>query len=180
MKLGVDDTLEDWFQKTSKKLPKNIDYKVRYQTIKAAIEVQKKIHQGNVESENNKPDGKQRTLTGHDPEHFPKVIQVASEMVRSDNCNLTAYEVFMLLYAIQIHDIGNIKDRDGHQETAIEIFHDILPSNITLDSVETSIFHSIAEAHTSGSDEDKDTITRLGEYEISHNDAEVDINCWQQ
>ncbi|WP_417364272.1 hypothetical protein [Galbibacter sp.] len=168
-------SLEEWFlESKNQKFPKDIDYILRYQNIKeVAIVAQEKIHQGNVEVENTRGGDSSRTLTGHDPKHFKKVIKNASELVRMGKSKLTSYEIFFLLSAIQIHDIGNIMGREDHQKTAIDVFYDLMPANVVLDSVETSIIHSIAEVHTQSEGEDKDTISKLGNYEIGHNDQIV-------
>ncbi|PCJ01118.1 MAG: hypothetical protein COB15_01405 [Flavobacteriales bacterium] len=166
--------LEEWFLTCKEhKFPKSKDYKIDYNLIKSvAVSAQEKIHAGNIEVENLKEKG-QRTLTGHDPSHFKKVIHNASELLKASKCELTSYEVFMLLSAIQIHDIGNIIGRENHQLTAIDVFYDLMPANVILDSVETNIFHTIAEVHTQGDDDDKDTISKLNDYEIKHNDAKI-------
>lgn len=169
-----DSNIEEWFLGYEEhKFPKGKDYKVDYNIIKSvALAAQQKIHAGNIEVENQKGEN-QRTLTGHDPSHFEKVINNASELLKESKCILTSYEVFMLLSAIQIHDIGNIIGRENHNETAIDVFYDLMPANVVLDSVETNIYHAIAEVHTQGNDEDKDTISKLNDYEIKHNDAKI-------
>lgn len=172
MELG-DKNLEEWFLEKDHKFPKGILYKVRYNTIKlAAVEVQKRIHQGNIESENNK-EKNQKTLTGHDPKHFEKVLKLVSELLKNGTIKLSCYEAFHLLCAIQVHDIGNVLDRESHQKTAITIFYEVLPQNAILDSVENNIFFLIAESHTQDSGDDKDTISKLGEHTIHHNDEVI-------
>jgi hypothetical protein len=164
--------LEEWFMKGNFKFPRNHDYKQRYSLIKeAAINIQKQIHQGNIESEAKKSSEKRISLTGHGPKHFEKVLKLVSDIVEAGS-EITPYEAF-LLSAIQIHDIGNIIDREGHQRLAMDVFYQVLPPNSVLDSVETNIIFSIAEVHTQNKDEDKDTISKLGDYKISYNDSEI-------
>jgi hypothetical protein len=175
MNLGGKD-LEEWFLNYKKhRFPKgNVNnYVDRYNVIKAiAKKAQNSIHQGNVEVENQKESGA-RTLTGHGPQHFEKVIKNASDLIKMGSVDLSSYEVFHLLCAIQIHDIGNIIGRENHNLNAIEVFTEFMPSNEFLDSIENSIFHTIAEVHTTEEGGDKDTITKLTQEEVNHNDVKI-------
>src|SRR4051812_22116567 len=51
-------------------------------------------------------------LNDHGPDHIKTVIQRASQLLNNGQvCPLTAREVFLLLNAIQVHDIGNFYGR---------------------------------------------------------------------
>src|ERR1051326_2686382 len=60
-------------------------------------------------------------LNDHGPAHVATVIKRASELIATDTCILTAYEVYILLAAIQLHDIGNILGRSGHESRPQEL-----------------------------------------------------------
>ena len=60
-------------------------------------------------------------LTDHGPQHIETVISRASDLIRARSCDLSSYEVFLLLAAIHLHDVGNIHGRTGHQYTAIDV-----------------------------------------------------------
>lgn len=92
-------------------------------------------------------------LTDHGPNHIKTVIQRASELVSADTCNLTPYEVYILLCAIHFHDVGNIFGRKGHEVNSKEILKELGPL-ATTDAVEQYIIFNIAQAH-GGSQKDK-------------------------
>src|ERR1039457_2256022 len=54
-------------------------------------------------------------LNDHGPGHITTVIQRATELVAAKACALSPYEVYLLLAAIQVHDVGNILGRKGHE-----------------------------------------------------------------
>ena len=102
-------------------------------------------------------------------------MDIVSEIVQAEEPQLTAYEVFFLICAVQVHDIGNVLDRANHQKTARDLFFELLPSNPILDTIETNLVFKIAEAHTSSPGEEKDTITGLGEQTTEHNGKSIRI-----
>lgn len=65
------------------------------------------------------------SLTWHDASHIDKVIKQASKLLSYAHTNITAFEAFVLLVAIQIHDIKNIQGREEHEIKATEIFNDL-------------------------------------------------------
>src|SRR5258706_8376888 len=60
-------------------------------------------------------------LTDHGPNHIKTVIQRASDLVTVDTCDLTPYEVYILLCAIHFHDVGNMFGRKEHELNSKEI-----------------------------------------------------------
>ena len=99
-------------------------------------------------------------LTDHGPEHVRTVINRASQLVRTNRCDLSHYEVYLLLAAIQLHDVGNIKGRKMHQITASEVAEWLGPS-IGRDAIQRRTIVQVAAAHTAGDSEKKDTIGKL-------------------
>ena len=99
-------------------------------------------------------------LTDHGPEHISTVIARASQLSNCGKCNLTDYEVFLLLAAIHLHDVGNIHGRAGHQLKAGDVA-EWLGSSVSRDAIVRRTIVQIAAAHTAGESGDKDTIRRL-------------------
>ena len=99
-------------------------------------------------------------LTDHGPQHIEAVIARASDLTRAENCKLSNYEVFLLLAAIHLHDVGNIHGRDRHQYTVQNVVA-WLGSAVSRDAIERRTIMQVAAAHTSGTSADKDTIGKL-------------------
>lgn len=105
-------------------------------------------------------------LNDHGPAHIEKVIERAFSILNSTSSELTEFETFILLCAIQIHDIGNILGRAGHERKLHEIF-DEHSKDIILDSPEKRVIKSIAMAHGGKTREgSKDTISKLRTSEV--------------
>ena len=144
-------------------LPTKISHIVdKYKNIKNAIRnnVTSHIEEGSATSKEN---GKY-TLTQHNFKHFDRVISVATDLLKVSKFILTPYEQFMLLVAIEIHDIGNILGRTNHENSLEEVFFDIVPRNqisILNDGVENKIFLDIAKSHSGKIDGNKDRINLL-------------------
>lgn len=107
-------------------------------------------------------------LNNHGSGHVNKVIEKVSEMLNSFNYdNLSPYEVFMLLCAIQLHDVGNIFGRAEHEKR----IKNILDSKCKLfipDGVERRVIEQIALVHSGKIFGDKDTISYLDTSEKIH------------
>lgn len=100
-------------------------------------------------------------LNDHGPEHINKVIERAYALIVDANESLTEMEAFVLLCAIQIHDIGNVLGRAGHEKKLMEIF-DIHSAALILDTAEKRIIKTIAMVHGGrAADGSKDTISSL-------------------
>jgi hypothetical protein len=110
--------------------------------------------------------------TAHDSDHFDEVIVQAGELlgaqelidgseVSRSRSVLNAYELYILLVAIRVHDVGNIFGRERHEKKCFEILNAV-GSTAGTHSPEKKIIAKIAEAHggltSSGS---KDTIGAL-------------------
>ena len=92
-------------------------------------------------------------LNDHGPEHILAVIERASQLLdngKDDTTNfsysLNAREVFLLLNAIQVHDIGNFYGRVGHEQKAFETVKQGL-TPILFDSTEAKCIYDIAHVH---------------------------------
>ena len=111
--------------------------------------------------------------TAHDGQHFDEVVLHAGILVKAETLlsaeltnpgptELNAYELYLLLAAIRIHDVGNMYGRDEHEKKCFQILQQ-LGAAAGLDTAEKKIIARIAQAHggktSSGS---KDTIGELG------------------
>lgn len=100
-------------------------------------------------------------LNNHGSGHVNKVIEKVSDMLHCfKHDNLTAYEVFMLLCAIQLHDVGNVFGRDEHEKRVKEIL-DTKCKLFIPDSFERKVIEKIALVHGGKVFGDKDTISYL-------------------
>lgn len=110
--------------------------------------------------------------TAHDGQHFDEVVLHAGILVKAETLlaaeitnpgptELNAYELYLLLAAIRIHDVGNMYGRDGHEKKCFQILQQ-LGAAAGLETTEKKIIARIAQAHggrtSSGS---KDTIGQL-------------------
>jgi hypothetical protein len=92
-------------------------------------------------------------LNDHGPEHIAAVVERASQLLdngKDDTDNFTyslnAREVFLLLNAIQVHDIGNFFGRVGHEAKVFEAVNEGL-TPILFDSTEARYIYDIAHVH---------------------------------
>lgn len=100
-------------------------------------------------------------LNDHGPEHIKKVIERAFIILKYANEPLSEFETFVLLCAIQIHDIGNVLGRIQHEMKLHQIFDDKC-KDIIIDTAEKRLIRSIAMSHGGKAmDGSKDTISSL-------------------
>lgn len=102
-------------------------------------------------------------LNQHGQEHVSQVIDRATCFLGTQACELTAYEGYLLLMAIQFHDVGNIFGRKNHEKKCHLIMKDIGP-HAGIDTVEQRAIIKIAAVHGGLCEEDKDTISSLAEH----------------
>lgn len=104
--------------------------------------------------------------TDHGPDHFDEVVRYAGTILGITNAvdkdvGLPAYEIYLLLCAIRLHDAGNIDGREDHEKRAFAMLREY-GGNIAKDSTEAILIGQIADAHGghtfAGS---KDTIAEL-------------------
>ena len=95
-------------------------------------------------------------LNDHGPEHIKAVIQRASILVEAISCELNAREVFILLNAIQVHDVGNFYGRHNHERKIIDAIREGL-SPVVFDSKEVRLIRDVAKVHGGSFIEDDGT-----------------------
>jgi len=149
-------TLEEWLRKRQKQdFPGGKPYVLRYDTFKDYLsrEVHPLVSTGAALNS-------LIFLNDHGPGHIETVIARASELVAAKECNLSGYEVYLLLTAIQIHDAGNILGRNDHEKQPKK-WHGQFAAHLGEDSIEQRLIFQIAEAHGGKHNGDKDTIAQL-------------------
>jgi hypothetical protein len=99
-------------------------------------------------------------LNDHGPDHVATVIKRASELIATDTCTLTTYETYILLAAIQLHDVGNILGRTSHESRPKDL-EGRLEGLLGDDSAEKRLVRAIAQVHGGTHNGDKDTIRHL-------------------
>lgn len=100
-------------------------------------------------------------LNRHGKLHVEKVKERALDILKCFPENtVTYYELFILLCAINVHDIGNILGRKNHEKALAKILERDC-KNIIRDSVERLVVSKIAGAHGGSIRGDKDTISKL-------------------
>ncbi|MBC7820105.1 MAG: hypothetical protein IAG10_24750 [Planctomycetaceae bacterium] len=100
-------------------------------------------------------------LTDHGAPHVKTVVDRASRLAATDTFPLTAYETYIILVAIHLHDVGNVYGRKGHEMRALTIMRDVLGNIAGMDDVEKRHIIAIAQAHGGHIAGDKDKISRL-------------------
>jgi hypothetical protein len=103
-------------------------------------------------------------LNNHGKGHVDKIMEKISEMLRHfpQDKGLTAYEMFILLCATQIHDTGNTFGREKHEQVIGNIF-DTECKNIIPDKFERTLITKIAMVHGGQIFGSKDTIKNLSD-----------------
>lgn len=119
-------------------------------------------------SMNSNPKG---IYTYHNKDHFDEVVVRAGELLeRSNSCKgkdkkqrLNAYELFVLLVAIRIHDAGNCLGREQHEKKCHEILREVGGNNFPFGDEEIRVIADIAQAHggTAADGKNKDVISLL-------------------
>lgn len=108
-------------------------------------------------------------LNRHDITHVNKVQEKAREILKcSNSLNLTYYELYFMLCATVVHDIGNIFGRKRHEQRIKQLL-DTECMEILPDSVERRIIARIARAHGGSIAGNSDTISNLKESETVNN-----------
>lgn len=109
--------------------------------------------------------------TAHNAEHFDEVVRYAGDLLDADSCEaekwntLSPYELYVLLIAIRIHDVGNIHGREDHEKRCFPFLRDhkaLLGNDIS----ELKIIANIAEAHGGKINGNRDTIGLLNPFEL--------------
>lgn len=188
-------TLEEWLVKPPKKsLKKGGDktkYFSKYDTLKNELE---KKHGETTKAailqdirdqiEKSKKNGRESFdlenvlwLNDHGPKHIETVINRATDLIDGSNIVLNAREIFVLLNAIQLHDIGNFYGRTGHEKKIFEVVNDMLPL-VAFDDIEKIYIKNIAQVHggkiiDENGNEDKNTIGTIKNSVVSVDGYEI-------
>lgn len=102
-------------------------------------------------------------LNRHDALHTKKVMDRALELIKCFNgIDFSYYEIYFLLCAIVVHDIGNIYGRAGHEKKLAEILNNQCV-NIIPDAIERRVISRIAGVHGGKIWGNSDTISVLNE-----------------
>jgi hypothetical protein len=105
-------------------------------------------------------------LNDHGSEHVQMVIDRASALLKpvvfEHQPELTPYEVFLLLCAIHVHDVGNIAGRTEHERNNVGISNELKPF-LDSDVLEIEVFRLIAEAHGGKFNGSKDKLHKMPE-----------------
>jgi len=135
--------------------PNGSDYIARFQAIESflnenihsTVTPMASLHDGNY-------------LTGHGIPHIRTVMTRVSDLLDSSTNSLSCYELYLLLAAIHVHDVGNLQGRKDHQSKAADVVnkYDVL---FGTDDVEKRLIFRIADAHTGRRGKDKDKISKL-------------------
>ena len=148
-------TIEEYFlqldiDEVKRLFPHDIDYITRYKENSGTLyrEVHPLVEKGATII-----DGV--CLNNHGEGHIKTVIKRASQLVSTPDFELTAYELYVLLMGIHLHDIGNLKGRADHEKKIASVIADIdrqTSSIIFADVVEKETIIDIARAHGGGCD----------------------------
>jgi hypothetical protein len=103
-------------------------------------------------------------LNDHGLEHINTVIERASLLIEKSKINLNAKEVYYLLVAILLHDLGNFDGRKGHEKRSLRILTKERAFVISEDSFEKTYILQVAASHGGKTENgDKDTISKIKE-----------------
>jgi hypothetical protein len=99
-------------------------------------------------------------LNKHGKGHIEKVISCASdiaECIIDDTVKLTPFEIFNLLCAIQIHDIGNMYGRENHTTSFKADFDKYANESFITNAALRNCIFEIAKVHGGKINNDEDT-----------------------
>ncbi len=96
-------------------------------------------------------------LTEHGSKHIDTVIAKANTLVDGSEVELTVYEIYLLLIAICIHDIGNALGRSGHEGKIDEVLDKVF-GPLGFDELDRTIAVNIAGVHGGRVAGSRDTI----------------------
>lgn len=99
-------------------------------------------------------------LNNHGHGHVERVMDRVYGLLSMMDVELSAYELFVLLCAIQLHDVGNIFGREGHEKTLQKVSYEKCAPYIK-DTPERKLIEKIAATHGGNYNGNKDTISLL-------------------
>ncbi len=151
--MEIKDTLVEWLRKPPKKAKKiggdTFPYYSKYDTFKNYLDnyLHNEVTKGAIYQEIKESIDVDKIiwLNDHGPEHIKTVIERASQLLNNGTqCPLAVREVFLLLNAIQVHDVGNFYGRNGHEAKVINAIGEGL-TPILFDSTEVIYIKNIAQ-----------------------------------
>lgn len=153
-------TIEEWLKNAPDDLyhhGKKIDFYSKYKNLQDYLE--ENLYKYIVLGANLKDN--ELFLNDHGKEHVAMVTQRASELIGISDFKLTPREVFYLLIAIQLHDIGVILGRYEHEQKITDVLL-TCSDKFSDSSPEKMLIRDIAKAHGGKTNSgDKDTIEVL-------------------
>lgn len=162
---NLEKLLEEGWQRTPEEFPGQDNYWHKYSQISDYLN--REVHP-HVAAGSYMHDPETGFLTDHGPEHIKAVISRASDLVHPNPEKiLTPYEIFILLLAAHLHDVGNIFGRKGHEKKHDEVIGK-LKEIARVDNFEWRCIRQIAQAHggyikRENGEKDKDKIHELAE-----------------
>jgi len=142
----------------AKSFPEGIDYYSRFKAVSDYIE--RNIHPYVTAGAAAANPG--TLLTNHGGSHIKTVLSRIDDLRATSEGDLTCYEMYLVLVAAHLHDIGNAKGRTNHEYGAEEFVRE---AGISLgdDAPEKRMISGIAAAHGGSINGDKDKISRLSQ-----------------
>ena len=148
---------------TSKKalqdhLPSSGEFKslrARYDTLAAAMNTQ--IHPL-VTTYANLATGS--FFSDHGVQHISDVIKSAQRLLQDATGQISAYELFILLVAINYHDIGNMFGRFEHEEKISEVLDKFFTA-ASFDQLDRALAIQVASKHGGATNGNKDKLSEL-------------------
>lgn len=84
--------------------------------------------------------------TIHNAQHFDEVVRYAGILLGEKANELSSYELYILLVAIRVHDVGNALGREDHEKHCFSILQSC-GAAAGVDNPEKKIIGQIAQAH---------------------------------
>jgi hypothetical protein len=141
---ALEDSIQKWFERAKKSI------KTLESNKKKAARFTDLLHRDPIIHLNN-----------HGPEHIQRVIQKVSDIIRYFHQGyLSYYEGFLLLCAIQVHDLGNYFGREDHEKKC-STFMDAKGKIHIPCGVERKIIQQLALVHSGAYNGNNDTIGQL-------------------
>jgi hypothetical protein len=158
-------TLEDWLYNARNreyKFNKKINYFAHYSKLKEYLIA--KVHNEVTIGANLQ--NQKELLNDHGLSHIEKVIERASNLVDCKGCQLGPFEIYILLSAIQLHDVGNFYGREDHEIMLQEIMLKAGES-CGRDDIERILIKKIAQAHGGKARGVRDANDTIGQLSIT-------------
>jgi len=109
-------------------------------------------------------------LTDHGADHIANVLDNAKKLLGDDIGEFTGLELYCLIFSILFHDVGNIFNRQKHQETAVKVMNCIWPKETQRPPIYL-LLHQIIKAHCGvAGDKTNDTLKEIVEYDQLDNE----------